>query len=82
MTTVILGFEAAFAIVVTALIFTVVRFVEIHYRGDLMITHLTKPPYVIAMLLFAITAVENGMYIYVTNVVSKPDFAHAKRYMV
>ena len=47
-----------------------------------MITHLTKPPYVIAMLLFAITAVENGMYIYVTNVVSKNDFAHAKRYMV
>ena len=47
-----------------------------------MITHLTKRPYIIAMLLFAITALENGVYIYVTNVVANNDFAHAKRYMV
>ena len=75
---VLIEFEAAFAAVMALLMFTIIRYVHIKYRADMRITHLTKRPYIIAMLLFTTAIIECTTYIYVTNVMAHDNFNKAK----
>ena len=63
------GLEAALSIVISALIFTVVKIVRIKY-GDMAITHLTSRPYIIAVFLFIVSMLELTTDMIATNIVA------------
>ena len=60
------GFEAAFAIVMTALLVNLVLLVNIHY-GDMDITHNSKRPYIISMFLMGVSLMEISFWLIVAN---------------
>ena len=63
------GLEACLAIVISALIFTVVKVVRIKY-GDMAITHMTSRPYIIAIFIFIISMLELTTDLIATNIVA------------
>ena len=68
------GLEACLAIVISALIFTVVKVVRIKY-GDMAITHMTSRPYIIAIFIFIISMLELTTDVIATNIVAQNEFA-------
>ena len=63
------GLEACLAVVISALIFTVVKVVRIKY-GDMAITHMTARPYIIAIFIFIISMLELTTDLIATNIVA------------
>ena len=63
------GLEVCLAIVISALIFTVVKVVRIKY-GDMAITHMTSRPYIIAIFIFIISMLELTTDVIATNIVA------------
>ena len=76
-----LGLEASLSVVISALIYTVVKIVEIRY-GNMAITHLTSRPYMIAVFLFACSVLELVNYLIATNVMAKNDYGEAARLLL
>ena len=64
-----LWLEASLSVVISALIYTVAKIVNIRYR-DMAITHLTSRPYLIAVSLFVCSVLELGTYLLATNVLA------------
>ena len=69
------GLEVSFAVVVSALIFTLIKIVKMKYEGALVITHLTSRPYLIAVLLYVSSLLELISYLFATNIIGHNDFA-------
>ena len=65
--------EASLAVVISALIYTVAKIVNIRY-GKLDITHLTLRPYIIALFLFICSVLELVTYLLDTNVLASSDY--------
>ena len=75
------GLEISLSVVVSALIFTVVKMVKIRY-GDMVITHMTSRPYKIAVILFIFSILELLTYLIVTNVLSHNNYTKAGKMLI
>ena len=67
--------------VISALIFTVVKMIKIRY-GDMVITHMTSRPYKIAVILFIFSILELFTYLIVTNVISHNNYTKAAKMLL
>ena len=75
------GLEISLSVVISALIFTVVKMVKIRY-GDMVITHMTSRPYKIAVVLFIFSILELLTYLVVTNVISHNNYRKAGKMLL
>ena len=76
-----LWLEASLAVVISALIYTVAKIVNIRY-GNMAITHLTSRPYMIALFLFLCSVLELVTYLLATNVMASSDYSEAARLLL
>ena len=67
--------------VISALIFTVVKMVKIRY-GDMVITHMTSRPYKITVFLLIFSILELLFYLIVTNVISHNNYTKAAKMLL